>query len=417
MMGEKLIRMAVNFVVGVFMARKLGPEGYGLLNYGLSMVALFGIVSSLGLDEIIVRNLVRDPSRRDGLLGTTFGLRLASAVLILVLAPLVSCLINPDRESFFIVLIIAFGPVFQSCLVINHFFQSRVEARYSSIALGISFGAATFLKVFLLCFYANVFLFAAAYLLEYVAMAIAFITMYEKRGHHVSLWGFRKDEASALLKDALPLIFSGSLMVVYSRIDQVMIKSMLGNEAVGYYSVSVTLTEAWHVIPFVLTASLFPAIIESKENDEAVFIDRMRQIYSLLLFTAVAIALPVSWASNGIVQILFGSAYFQSGPVLAILIWNCVFIYLLVANGKWIIIENNQRIWLWIAPVGCLINVLGNFVLIKEYGIKGAAAATIITQFFTAHLAFAFCRKTQTMYLLHWKALLKPVRLMKSLTR
>jgi len=415
MMGEKIIRMGVNFVVGILVARKLGPNGYGLLNYGLSMVALFAVISSLGLDEIVVRNLVSDTWKKDRILGTTFGLRLAGAILILILAPSVSYLVNHDRESFYIVFILAFGPIFQSLTVIDFFFHSRVQARYSSIALGISFGISSLLKVVLICINANVFLFAAAYLFEYVAMALAFMGMYEKKGNHLVQWEFQKTEALALLKDAFPVIFAGFLMVVYSRIDQVMIKSMLGNEALGYYSVSVALTEAWHVIPFVLTASLFPAIIQAKADREAVFRNRLRQIYSLLIWSAVAIALPVSLTSNWIVQTLFGAAYGQSGPVLAILIWNCIFIFLHLANGKWIITENNQRIWLWITPVGCLINIVGNLLFIKKYGIEGAAVATLMTQFFTSHLAFAFIRKTLPMYVLQWKAFLSPFAVMRSL--
>jgi len=417
MIGEKIIRMGVNFVVGIFIARKLGPGGYGLLSYGLSMVALFGIISSLGLDEIIVRNLVRDTWKKDRILGTTFTLRLAGAILILILAPSISYLINSDKEAFYIVLIIAFGPIFQSFTVIDFFFHSRVQARYSSIALGTSFGISSLLKVALICSNAGVFLFAAAYLFEYVAMALAFVIMYEKEGHRIFQWGFLRSEASSLLHDAFPVIFSGFLMIVYSRIDQVMIKNMLGNEAVGYYSVAVTMTEAWHVIPSVLMASLFPAIIRAKTDRQEIFHDRMLHVYGLLFWMAVTVALPVSLASNWIIKLLFDGAYDQSGPVLAILIWNCIFIFLQVANGKWIITENSQKIWLWITPVGCAINITGNLYLISRYGIKGAALVTLMTQFFTSHLAFVFSRKTLPVYLTQWKALTMPFLIMRRLVR
>lgn len=409
MMGEKFIRMGVNFVVGIFIARKLGPGGYGLLSYGLSMVALFGIVSSLGLDEIIVRNLVREPRSRDSLLGTSFGLRVAGAVMILILAPVTSYLINPDRESLYMVLIIAFGPLFQSIVVIDSYFQSRVQVRYSSIALGVSFAFASILKVIFLFLDANAFYFAAAYLFEYVAMAMAFVFIYEKQGNRISRWAFRGREAFSLLGNAAPMIFSGFLMIVYSRIDQVMIKSMLGNDAVGNYSVAVTMTEAWHVIPFVLTASLFPAIIEARKDIRKVFENRMFQLYSFLFWVSVAIALPVSLASGLIIEILFGDAYGDSGPVLSILIWNCVFIFLQLANAKWIIMENIQKIWLAISPIGCLINVAGNYFLIGRYGIKGAAVATLVTQFVTSHLAFAFTKGTLPIYFMQWKAVLMPL--------
>jgi O-antigen/teichoic acid export membrane protein len=415
MMGEKTIRMGVNFLVGIFIARHLGPGGYGLLSYGLSVVALFGILSSLGLDEIIVRNLVRDPLRRDGILGTGAGLRIAGAVLVLILAPSFSFLVAPDRESFLVVLILAFGPLFQSLALIDFFFQSRVQARDSSIALGSAFGLASLLKVAFLLAHAGVFWFAGAYLFEYVATAAAFSVMYEKRGNRISRWEFHRKEAVALLRDAAPMIFSGFLVMVYSRIDQVMIKSMLGSDAVGNYSVAVAMTEAWQVVPFVLTASLFPAIIDAKKNHEHVFRGRMFQLYGFLLWASVVLALPVCLASNWIIGILFGAAYGSSGPVLSILIWNCVFIFLHYANSKWIITENMQRIWLLISPIGCLINVVGNLLLIGRYGIRGAAVATLLTQFVTSHLVFAFNRKTFPLFVTHWKALFMPLALMRNL--
>ncbi|HPC04066.1 MAG TPA: flippase [Syntrophales bacterium] len=413
MMGEKAIRMGVNFLVGIFIARRLGPAGYGLLSYGLSVVALFGILSSLGLDEIIVRNLVRDPLRKDGTLGTGLGLRIAGAVLVLVLAPSFSFLVAPDRESLLVVLILAFGPFFQSFALIDFFFQSQVQARDSSIALGGAFALASLFKVALLLANAHVLWFAAAYLSENVAMAAAFAVMYKRRGNRISRWEFHRKEALALLRDAAPMIFSGFLAMVYSRIDQVMIKSMLGSDAVGNYSVAVAMTEAWQVVPFVLTASLFPAIIGAKRDHERVFHGRMYQLYGFLLWASVALALPVCLASGWIIGILFGAAYKPSGPALSILIWNCVFIFLHYANAKWIVTENMQRIWLLISPAGCLINVTGNLLLIGRYGIAGAAVATLITQFVTSHLAFAFSRKTFPLFATHWKALLMPLILVR----
>lgn len=415
MMGEKAFRMGVNFIVGIFIARHLGPGGYGLLSYGLSIVALFGVVSSLGLDELIVRNLVRDPLRKDGILGTGAGLRIAGAVLVLVLAPSFSFLVAPERESFLVVLTLAFGPIFQSLALIDFFFQSRVQVRDSSIALGGAFALASLLKVALLLANARVSWFAAAYLFEHVATAATFAVMYEKRGNRISRWEFHRKEAVALLRDAAPMIFSSFLAMVYSRIDQVMIKSMLGSDAVGNYSVAVTMTDAWQVVPFVLTASLFPAIIEAKKDHDHVFRSRMYQLYGFLLWASVAVALPVCLASGWIIGILFGAAYKPSGPALSILIWNCVFVFLHYGNAKWIITENMQRIWLVISPVGCFINVAGNLLLIGRYGIEGAAVTTLLTQFVTSHLAFAFSRKTFPLFATHWKALFMPLALVRDL--
>ena len=76
--GEKILRMVVGLFVGVWVARYLGPEQFGLFSYAQSFVGLFTAIAGLGLDSIIVRELVKDESKRDALLGTAFRLKLIS---------------------------------------------------------------------------------------------------------------------------------------------------------------------------------------------------------------------------------------------------------------------------------------------------------------------------------------------------
>lgn len=63
--AEKILRMVVGLFVGVWVARYLGPERFGLLSYAQSFVGLFSAFATLGLDEIVVRELVKDESKRD----------------------------------------------------------------------------------------------------------------------------------------------------------------------------------------------------------------------------------------------------------------------------------------------------------------------------------------------------------------
>ena len=80
--AEKILRMVVGLFVGVWVARYLGPAKFGLLSYAQSFVALFGAIATLGLDGIVVRELVKDESKRDVLLGTSFVLKLIGAFLV-----------------------------------------------------------------------------------------------------------------------------------------------------------------------------------------------------------------------------------------------------------------------------------------------------------------------------------------------
>src|SRR3990170_6548662 len=82
---ERVFRMMVALLVGIWVARYLGPEKFGLLNYAQSLVVLVGALATLGLDSIVTRELVKQPTKRNEILGTAFVLKLAGGVLAIVI--------------------------------------------------------------------------------------------------------------------------------------------------------------------------------------------------------------------------------------------------------------------------------------------------------------------------------------------
>ena len=73
---DKILRMGVGLFVGVWIARYLGPEQFGTLNYSVAFVAIVGAFASFGLDSLVIRDIVRYPDRSGELLGTTVSLRI-----------------------------------------------------------------------------------------------------------------------------------------------------------------------------------------------------------------------------------------------------------------------------------------------------------------------------------------------------
>jgi len=153
---------------------------------------------------------------------------------------------------------------------------------------------------------------------------------------------FKRETAVSLLKDSWPLILSSMVIAIYMKIDQVMIKEMLDAEAVGNYAAAVRLSEAWYFIPMVISSSLFPAIINAKKISEKLYYDRLQKLYNLMVWMAISIALPMTFLSDWIVNLLYGAKYSEAGDVLMIHIWAGVFVFLGVASGKWFVAENLQ---------------------------------------------------------------------------
>ncbi|MBW6440675.1 flippase [Patescibacteria group bacterium] len=377
----RIIQIIVGLLVGVYIVRYLGPSQYGLLNYAIAFVGLFSPIASLGLDGIIVRELVKTPQKMNELLGTVFFLKLVGVILMFggVIAGM--CFLGNDNFTNILIIIIASSYIFQAFNVVDFNFQATVKSRYVIKAQMMQLVISSFFKLFLIWSQASLLWFAAASLIDVITLTIGLLWQYKKNVGRVFAWRFRLKIAKSLLKDSWPLILSGIAITLYMKIDQIIIKVMLGNEEVGFYAVAVRLSEVWYFIPIAAISSLFPAIINAKKKSEELYHLRLQQLYDLMVWIAVAIALPVTFLSPFIIKTLYGDSYLPAASVLSIYIWAGVFVFLGVVSSQWLIAENFTKISFLGTFVGATINLILNFILIPKYGINGAAIATLISYF------------------------------------
>ena len=408
LLGEKILRMAVGLFVGIWVARYLGPEQYGLLSYAQSFVGLFTAIATLGLDGIVVRELVKDESRRDELIGTAFWLKLIGAFGVLLILAIVVNFTSNDHYTNVLIFIIASATIFQSFNVIDMYFQSKVLSKYVVYANIISLFISSVVKISLILNKAPLIAFAWVVLFDSFVLACGYIYFYIKNNltFNIQNLTFKRETAVNLLHDSWPLILSGIVVSIYMKIDQVMIKEMMDAEAVGRYAAAVRLSEAWYFIPMVISSSLFPAIINAKKQSEERYYARLQKLYDLMIWMAIAIALPMTFLSDWVIRFLYGEQYSQSGSVLMIHIWAGVFVGLGVVSSKWFVTENLQLLSMWRAFFGMLVNILLNIFLIPSYGIAGAAFATLASQIVAAYLFDVFSYKTRPMFYMKTKSLL-----------
>ena len=415
--GEKILRMVVGLFVGVWVARYLGPEQYGLLSYAQSFVGLFAAFATLGLDGIVVRELVKDESRRDELIGTAFWLKLAGSIVVLSLLAIAVNFTSNDSDTNVIVFIIASATVFQAFNVVDLYFQSRVLSKYVVYANIISLFISSMVKIALILNEAPLIAFVWTALFDSMVLALGYIHFFLKANSKytntqitLANLAFKRETAVNLLKDSWPLILSGIVISIYMKIDQVMIKEMLDSEAVGQYAAAVRLSEAWYFIPMAVASSLFPAIINAKKQSEELYYARLQRLYDLMVWMAIAIALPMTFLSDWVVNLLYGVQYNQSGTVLALYIWAGVFVFLGVASSKWFVSENLQEYSLYRTLAGAILNIFLNYLLIPIYGIYGAAIATLVSQAIASYLFNATNKKLRYTFLLQTNAILFPFR-------
>jgi PST family polysaccharide transporter len=318
--ADRLVRQGVGLVILIWLARYLGPTDFGLFNYAIAYVALIWSFTDLGLSSIVVRNLVNKPSETRQILGSTFFLRLGAVVLAWGISVAGIDWLRPGRPLMAtLVMVIATGMTFQISDTLAWWFEALVQSKYIVWARSSAFLLSAALRVVLILSHAPLVAFAYANATELVLAAIGIVIVFYARQTVHFRFHMSWSTAHSLLRDSWPLIFSNLAIVLYMRLDQVMLGNMRGDAEVGIYSVVVLIAEAAYIIPMIVMPSLLPDIVAAKQQSDALFYERLDHLYRLIAFLAYAIAVPLALTSGWLVKFLFGSAYASGGPVLAVL--------------------------------------------------------------------------------------------------
>lgn len=405
LLSERMLRMATNLFVGIYVINYLGPQKFGELSYAQSFVGLFTAIAMLGLDGIVVRELVKSPDRQNMVLGTAFWMKIAGALLAISVITLATQFSGSTDEEHLLIFLICAALLFQPADVIDFFFQARVQSRRVVYAQLVQLLTSSVLKLVLIWIGASLVWFAAVIVLDGAVLALGLFTSYLLTGRSALPWRFDFQIARNLLQNSWPLILSGIAITIYMRIDQVMIREMLDAESVGQYSAAVRLVEAWYFIPIAISTSLFPAIINARQSSQQLYFQRLERLYLFMVIAALAIALPTTFLSTQIVVTFFGNAYSSAGDVLALYVWAGLFVFIGVVNSKALVAENCQKQSLVRTMIGAVVNVLLNLVLIPLDGIRGAAIATLVSYALSAYLTIPMFRGQWAHFVLVTKAI------------
>lgn len=378
--AEQVLRIIAGLLVGIYVARYLGPEKFGLFNYALAFVALFASVAKLGLDGIIVRDLVNAPEKRDQYLGTAFWIKAGGAILAGAGIAAVVVMTENDYTTKLYIGIIASGMIFQSFEVVDFYFQSRVLSKYVSICKISQLLLSSLLKLYFVAINADLFWFVLVSVIDQASLAAALAYAFSKQKHDAFYTIFDKGVARELLISAKPLIISGMMVSVYSSIDRVIIKEMLGVREVGLYVAATGLVTALYFVPMLIANSLFPAILSAKQQSEEVYNRRLSLLYKNILAIGLLVCSVVSVFAGPIISLLYGQQFAESSAVLQIYIWNFLLICFSAIFGKWLLSENLQHLTPRFALMAITVNIVGCYTLIPLWSTKGAALAALAAQ-------------------------------------
>lgn len=403
---EKVLRIITGIFLGAWVARYLGTEDFGIINYSRSFVGLFIALSTLGLDNIVIKRLVKNESNEFQLIGTAFFLKIMGALLVLFSISILLYFTSGDSQINYFILIIACSTLFQSFNVYDFYFQSKVLSRFVVYSNISTLTISSILKILFIYLEMDLICFIYIILLESIILSFGLVYFFSKnKSQFLDYFSFKLPIAKSLLKESWPLILSGIVISVYMKVDQVMIKELLGLEFVGKYSAAVRLSEAWYFIPLIVTSSLFPSIIKSGLINKEKYYSRLQKLFNFMVLISLSVAIPMTFLSDWIIITLYGKEYLEAGTVLAIHIWTGLFVALGLASGKWLINENLQHLSFYRTLVGAVFNVVLNLFLIPSYGIIGAAFSTLIAQILAAYIVDLFHKRTRKIFIMKTKSI------------
>ena len=396
---ERILKMIIGFFIIVLLTRYLGPEKFGLLSYAQSYVGIFIAFATLGIDVILVREITKDKKNSNKLIGTAFFLKIFVSIFAIFIIFIINSFMS-DNEAVLLISIISFILFFQSFNTIDNFFQANVISKYSVLVNTFAFILSASIKLALIYLETDLIYFAYALVLDSIFIVIGYIYIYTKQKQSLLKWRFDKGIAIFFLKSGWPLMLVALAAFIYTRTDQIMLKHMVDNEAVGNYAVAIKLSEVFYFVPLLIAQSIFPKIIEMKEKSEKEYFSLLEKLYKLVVWSAIPIAMIFFLFSDTIVSILYGSQFSEASSVLSILAFAIVFNAIGIITTKVLYVEHYERKYLYRSILGVFVNIGLNFYLIPLYGLNGAAIATLITLFIIYYIYDVFDRDLHRFYYL-----------------
>lgn len=389
--GGKIFQMVLSLLISTVTARYLGPSNYGLIGYAASFVAFFTPACTLGLECLMVNEIINHREQTGAIVGTSIIMRITTSVCSVFGVVVVVFFLNMnERDTLVVTALYSLSLVFQCFDSISYYFQADMQSKYSTIATSVAYIVMSAYKIVLLVLQKDIRFFAFSYALDQLVIAALLLFIYIRRkGPRLC---FSWELGKSLVARSYHFILSGLMVAVYGQTDKIMLKAMLNSEAVGFYSTGVAVCNLWVFLLAAIIESARPLILEKKKTSNEEYENGLVMLYSAVIGLSSVVAILFTIFAEPIILILYGQAYLPAANCLRVLTWATMFSYLGVSRSIWMVAEGRQKHEKRIAAFGAICNVIMNIVLIRLVGVLGAAIATLCTQMFTNFIVGFFVR-------------------------
>ncbi len=404
----KIINGSIGLVIVIFLARYLGPSNFGIYSFIFAYLGFFVIITDFGIGLILIREISRDRAKADRFIGNAIIIKIILSLFALGLACLIISFLHYPFNTKLLIYIASLGFLLSFRSLYGLIFQVNLRMEYPllvSVVMNllrlVLFLYLIFLKAPLLWFIIVVIfnIFPEFLLIRHLSRRF----VRPKFEINLVIWKY-------LFKESWPLVLTAVFIMIYHRIDQLMLFQMKGDEAVGYYSAAVGLPEALAIFPSAFMTSVFPLMSRYFQTSRQSLVQAYTLSFKYMLMLIIPIAVGTTLLSSSLISLIYGESFLPSAPALSILIWSEVFVFYGLIHYEILISTNKQRVYFLFASIGAVVNVTLNLILIPRYGIVGASIATLISYILSAGLIIGHLLPATRKYnVVGCQAMLKPL--------
>ena len=396
LLADNVLRIFLGILVNTYVARYLGPFQFGKLTFALAIVAIFSILADMGLRLVVVRELLKEPEKRDEILASAFLLKICGGTIAALLSMTAIFFLRPlDESSRGIMGILTLMYIFSAFDVIELWFQSQVRAKYIVLARTAAFILISAIRILIIWIKAPLVIFASTYSLETILIATGLLWNYGKQEKKMFFLSFKKERAYELMGFSWPVLLAAFVIYFQVYIDQIMLGQIVGDAEVGQFSAAFNIIMTMDLVSLAVLNTISPMIMKGKLIDKDIYAGRLIKSYRIMFCLFLIIGIPLFVFGPAVVNILYGSAFHQAGIILSLLSIRILFFNFSAVKYQFLMVENLFLYCFCANIIGALIKVVLNFYLIAPFKSIGVICSMIAAYTVTVFIADIFHPRTR----------------------
>ncbi|HBX7998873.1 flippase [Klebsiella pneumoniae] len=396
---ERIIKLVVMFVFFSLISRELSVFDFGIFSLSQTVFTLLAGIVVFGFDNVLIKEFSTN-SNNEKFFSTAIISRLLLSFFCVLIFCIVIFFMDYSDTNKFVFIASSLGLFFQIQTIYYSYYQatssSFIITKTSALALIIS----SIIKSIFIYYKLGIVYYALSFSLDYFFSCLFIYYVSRRNNIKVLFKNFDCKILKLLFIQSFPILLSTLIVMIYTRIDQFMIASMLGVEDVAKFSVAVRISDAYMFIPMAISVSFLPMVSRDPSGQNIQKYFHLTHFFTFFSGAFVIILSPI------VINYFFGVRYHDSIAVVNIIVFANIISALGAVSSNILILRGITYLRIYRAIAGLVVNIGLNFYCIPKFGILGAAYSSLLSQVIAAWISNGFSKKTVDCFYFQSKSLL-----------